>query len=150
MKKLQTQKKLSAAKLTSCRRPKLQNDKFNSCTWLIACDCQNCAKHEYFSNLKLAINCPQFFTVKRQQQQQQQQRKPRKFFLPIVSYCFHCLRCPSASKTIQRLASGISDKNGDSNSDVILYIRTKITVSRSCVAPYTAPVAHAPCAGALQ
>ena len=146
MKMLQTQKKLSAAKLTSCRRQKLQNDKFNSCTWLIACDCQNCKKHEQFSNLKLGINCPQFFTVNRQQQQ----RKSRKFFLPIVSFCVHCLRCLSASKATQRLASRISDKNGDSNSDVISYIRTKITGSRSCVAPYSAPVAHAPCAGALQ
>ena len=45
-------------------------------------------------------------------------------FCPLIC---SCTAGPSASKAIQRLASRISDKKEDSYSDVIPYIRTKLS-----------------------
>ena len=47
-------------------------------------------------------------------------------FCPLIFPCTGGV-CPSASKAIQRLASRIRDKNEDSYSDVITYIRTKLS-----------------------
>ena len=57
----------------------------------------------------------------------------------------------SASQAIKRLASRISDRKEDSYSDVIAFIRTKLTlVLLSSFIPYSVSVARDQCAGALQ
>ena len=46
-------------------------------------------------------------------------------FCPLIFSCTGAV--PSASKAVQRLASRISDKKEDSYSDVVTYIRTKLS-----------------------
>ena len=67
-------------------------------------------------------------------------------FCPLIFSCTGGAG-PSASKAIQRLASRISDKKEDSYSDVITYIRTKLSFAllRSSILCLRALHAQAPC-----